>query len=219
MLTVKTPMKNNRYHKRKEYFMSNLYEAFLQEQIIEMIQNSNSFAILTHERPDGDAIASSLAIYWYIKSVLDKADIDIIIPESPKNFSFLPGFENIKTKPSREKYDLLIIVDELETSRIKCYDVVSSRCLQTLLFDHHKGSSAFKKHNSAVIGDFLPSTTAVLLAVFGNVSKEFLECVVTGILSDTKNLTVNTNDVTVCTVGALGKLGVDVEKFKKLVGN
>lgn len=41
---------------------------FRQEQIKGVIQNSNSFAILTHERPDGDAISSALAMYWYIKS-------------------------------------------------------------------------------------------------------------------------------------------------------
>ncbi|MFR7666468.1 MAG: DHH family phosphoesterase [Clostridia bacterium] len=61
---------------------------FRQEQIKGVIQNSNSFAILTHERPDGDAISSALAMYWYIKSNLSDVEIDIIIPEYPKSFTF-----------------------------------------------------------------------------------------------------------------------------------
>ena len=58
-----------------------------------LVTNCNSFAILTHERPDGDAIASSLAMYWYLmkeKSEMADVDIDIIIPEFSRKFSFLP---------------------------------------------------------------------------------------------------------------------------------
>ena len=101
---------------------------FRQEQIKGVIQNSNSFAILTHERPDGDAISSALAMYWYIKSNLSDVEIDIIIPEYPKKFYFLPGFDNIKTEPSKEQYDMLIIVDVSEPHRINGYDVVAKYC-------------------------------------------------------------------------------------------
>ena len=168
---------------------------FRQEQIKGVIQNSNSFAILTHERPDGDAISSALAMYWYIKSNLSDVEIDIIIPEYPKKFYFLPGFDNIKTETSKEQYDMLIIVDVSEPHRINGYDVVAKYCSKTICFDHHE--------------DF---------GLEGcNVCTEFLECILTGILSDTQNLTFNTNDVTVCTVRAIEKLGVDVKKFKKLV--
>lgn len=189
---------------------------FRQERIKELIQNSKSFAILTHERPDGDAISSAIAVYWYIKSNLSDVDIDIIIPEYSKKFSFLPGFENIKTEPSRERYDMLVIVDASEPHRIKGYDVVSECCSKTICFDHHEGF-ALEECNAGIINSSVPSTTAILLDFFGNVNSEFLECVVTGILSDTQNLTFNTNDVTVCTVAAVGKLGVDVKAIKELV--
>ena len=189
---------------------------FRQERIKELIQNSKSFAILTHERPDGDAISSAIAVCWYIKSNLSDVDIDIIIPEYSKKFSFLPGFENIKTEPSREQYDMLIIVDVSEPHRIKGYDVVSKCCSKTICFDHHEGFS-LEGCNAVIINPSAPSTTAILIDLFGNVHSEFLECVVTGILSDTQNLTFNTNDVTVCTVRALEKLGVNVKTIKELV--
>ncbi len=191
-------------------------EDFRHEQIKELIQNSNSFAILTHERPDGDAISSAIAVYWYIKSNVSNVDIDIIISEYSKKFSFLPGFENIKTEPSREQYDMLIIVDVSEPHRTNGYDVVSKCCSKTICFDHHEGF-ALEGCNACIINPSAPSTTAILLDLFGNVNLEFLECVVTGILSDTQNLTFNTNDVTVYTVRALEKLGVNVKTIKELV--
>lgn len=189
---------------------------FRQEQIKGVIQNSNSFAILTHERPDGDAISSALAMYWYIKSNLSDVEIDIIIPEYPKKFYFLPGFDNIKTEPNKEQYDMLIIVDVSEPHRINGYDVVAKYCSKTICFDHHE-DFGLEGCNAGILNPAAPSTTAILFDLFGNVCTEFLECILTGILSDTQNLTFNTNDVTVCTVRAIEKLGVDVKKFKKLV--
>ena len=183
----------------------------------DVLKQCNSFAILTHERPDGDAIASSLAIYWYIKSTLSDVDVDVIIPEYSRKFSFLPGFENIKTEPSREKYDMLIVVDVSEPHRIKGYDMLLNCYSKTICFDHHEGF-VLGNCNVAVINPSAPSTTAILFELFGNnVCPEFLECVLTGILSDTQNLTFNTNDETISIVEALGCLGVDVNKFKNLI--
>lgn len=41
----------------------------LHNNLSEMIRDAKTFLILTHKRPDGDAISSSLAMFWYL---LDK---------------------------------------------------------------------------------------------------------------------------------------------------
>ena len=133
---------------------------FRQEQIKGVIQNSNSFAILTHERPDGDAISSALAMYWYIKSNLSDVEIDIIIPEYPKKFYFLPGFDNIKTEPSKEQYDMLIIVDVSEPHRINGYDVVAKYCSKTICFDHHE-DFGLEGCNEGILSKAANSTSAI----------------------------------------------------------
>lgn len=187
-----------------------------------LLTKCNSFAILTHERPDGDAIASSLAMYWYLmkeKSEMADVDIDIIIPEFSRKFSFLSGFENIKTEPSKEHYDMLIVVDVSAPYRIKGFESVAGSCTETICFDHHD-HDGFDLDNCLYteIDPSSPSTTAILYKLFGNtVGSEFLECVLTGILSDTQNLTLNADETTFATVKELSLIGIDVDKFKGLV--
>lgn len=183
-----------------------------------LLKDCTCFVILTHERPDGDAISSSLAVYWYLmKEKSDSSEIDIVIPEFSRKFSFLPGFENIKTEPSKEHYDMLIVVDVSEPHRIKGFDKVSNRCSMTICFDHHEGF-ALRDCDHFVVDSSVPSTTAILYKLFGStVGPEFLECVLSGILSDTQNLTFNTNDTTMATVDELKNSGLDITKFKDLI--
>ena len=64
------------------------------DSILEEINNAESIVILTHENPDGDAIGSGLALYNALKQI--GKNPDIIIPEYPRIFGFLPGSDEIK---------------------------------------------------------------------------------------------------------------------------
>ena len=59
------------------------------DNILEEIKNANTIAILVHENPDGDAIGSATAMHLALKQL--GKDSDVIIPEYPKEFEFLPG--------------------------------------------------------------------------------------------------------------------------------
>ena len=66
------------------------------DNILEEIKKANSIVIVTHESPDGDAIGSSLAMELALRSIGKKSDI--IIPEYPRTFNFLPNAKNVKDK-------------------------------------------------------------------------------------------------------------------------
>ena len=74
--------------------------------ILEVIKKSDRIVVLTHEMPDGDAIGSSLAMMFALKSL--GKNPDIIIPSYSNCFKFLPGIEELKEETSIEKYDLAI---------------------------------------------------------------------------------------------------------------
>ena len=61
---------------------------------LEEIKKANTIVIVVHENPDGDAIGSALAMKLALKQLNKEADV--IIPEYPSAFSFLPGVEKIK---------------------------------------------------------------------------------------------------------------------------
>ena len=64
------------------------------DNILNEIRAANSIVILTHENPDGDAIGSALAMYMSLKKM--GKEPDVIIPEYPRIFNFLPNADKIK---------------------------------------------------------------------------------------------------------------------------
>ena len=79
------------------------------DNILEEIKNANTIAILVHENPDGDAIGSATAMHLALKQL--GKDSDVIIPEYPKEFEFLPGAEDIIKESSVESYDLVLTAE------------------------------------------------------------------------------------------------------------
>ena len=79
------------------------------DNILEEIKKANTIAIVVHENPDGDAIGSALAMKLALEQL--NKDADVIIPEYPSAFSFLPGVEKIKKESDIQEYDLAIALD------------------------------------------------------------------------------------------------------------
>jgi len=78
------------------------------QQIADLIKKSKKILIITHVRPDGDAIASVLALKMILEK-LDK-DADAVIPdEIPQGFAGLPGLKGI-LKEARATRDLIISI-------------------------------------------------------------------------------------------------------------
>lgn len=178
------------------------------ENLSNILATAETFAIITHTRPDGDAISSSLAIFWHLTSIgKQKDNIDVIIPEFLDDFSFIPGIEYIKTSPSKEKYDVVIVVDVACMHLLEGTDILKrSDCL--ICFDHHEETTI--PFNYSVIDNTAPSCTCIIYETFKCKDKNFLTCVATGLISDTNNLTLNTSNKGKEIVDSLSNFGVDV---------
>ena len=79
------------------------------DEIKKKIDKAKSILILTHKNPDGDAIGSSLAMYITLKNF--KKNVEIVIPDAPLTYSFLPCYDEIKKETSRDDFDLIITGD------------------------------------------------------------------------------------------------------------
>src|SRR5574344_1042053 len=79
------------------------------DNILEEIKKAETIVVLTHENPDGDALGSATAMRLALKQL--GKEPDIIIPEYPKTFSFLPGMEEVKEASDIDSYDLAISLD------------------------------------------------------------------------------------------------------------
>jgi|GEM_PF-740662 len=78
------------------------------QQAIELIKASNNFLILTHVRPDGDALSSSLAFKAVLEKMGKRVDLVVSDPIS-EDFNFLPGINTIEDDISVNR-DLVISI-------------------------------------------------------------------------------------------------------------
>lgn len=172
------------------------------------ISVANTFAILCHRRPDGDAISSSMAMFWYLIDIGKKEDnIDIIIPEFLDDFSFIPGIENVKKSPTKEHYDLIIVVDCADLQFVEGAKLLTY-ANKVICFDHHETLSLFGNCN--IIDISAPSCTCILYRTFCCKTTEFLTCVAVGLISDTSIFTLNVSNSCLEIVKELEESGIDI---------
>ena len=106
------------------------------DNIKEEIGKAKSIVILTHESPDGDAVGSSLAMYHALVQM--GKDVDVVIPDCPRTFEFLPGASEIKEEGRKEYiYDLGIALDCTDTKRLKGYEEFYENAKAKISIDHH----------------------------------------------------------------------------------
>ena len=155
------------------------------DDILEEIKKAQTIVVLTHESPDGDAVSSSLAVMHAI-SQLGK-DVDVIIPEYPKDFKFLPGAEKILQQGKCECYDLAISVDCTDLKRLVGSKEYFEKAKKTIQIDHHSVNAMFADYN--YVNPAAPSCCEVLISMFDyygvEITKNIATSILTGIITDT----------------------------------
>lgn len=124
-------------------------------QIFELINSAKQISIFTHEKPDGDAIGSSLALFLYLKKIKKNVNSFYIdeIPQSSnlllqtKNLSFIDSFNeefNSTSKEHIENSDLVFILDVNNQKRInKPFNYVNKQKTKIVIIDHHQMPEEF----------------------------------------------------------------------------
>ena len=153
--------------------------------IIEEIKSAESIVILTHENPDGDAIGSSLAMYNGLKQI--GKNVDVIIPEFPEIYRFLPLSEEVKTEGSTNNYDLALALDCGDVKRLNGTSNWFEDANVRISIDHHSANTMFADYN--FVNPVSPACSQILVAIFPElgieIDKNIGECLLTGIITDT----------------------------------
>lgn len=155
------------------------------DNILEEINQAESIVILTHENPDGDAIGTGLALYNSLKQMGKQPDI--IIPEYPRTFEFLPGSDEIKKESNIEKYDLAISVDCATIKMLNGFASYFENAKVKISIDHHSTNTMFGDLN--YVSPDAPACAQILLVVLEyfkvDITKDIGTCILTGIITDT----------------------------------
>lgn len=190
------------------------------DSIIEEINKAKTIIVLTHESPDGDAVGSSLAMYQALKQM--EKEVDVVIPEHPKVYDFLPCADEIKTEGRNDiNYDLGIALDCADTKRLEGFEPWYDNAKVKISIDHHGSNSMFADYN--FVNPVAPACAQILIVVLKEmeiaIDKDIGKCILAGIITDTggfkyEGVTTETFEF----VADLLRLGVNVsETYKKVL--
>lgn len=150
--------------------------------IKEALAAANSFTVVSHIRPDGDAIGSLLGLGSALKKT--GKPVDFVLQDVPGNrYAYLPNFSEIRNVIS-ENPGYLIVVDCGDEFRTG--DVLKG-LVPDLVIDHHKTNSNFGRLN--LIEPENEATALMLAQHLPNwgldIDQEVATALLTGIISDT----------------------------------
>ena len=183
--------------------------------LIKLISNSKTIGISGHERPDGDCVGSTLAMYNYIASVYPEKIVDIFLEPIPNIFKFFKNSEKIINKSDENiVYDLFISLDWGDLGRLGENADLFTNAKKTICIDHHVSNQSFADENY-----FFPDASSTCELVFGllekeNISKEIAECLYTGMIHDTGVFQYScTSAKTMDIAGQLMEMDIDYPKI------
>ena len=164
------------------------------EKAYSCIKKAKQILLVTHDRPDGDALASTCALIEALSS-LEKKYQAFCLNEPPAQFDWLPHVENIsadKDNLNFSQFDLIIALDCGSLSRTNLSREITNRSRQQVVieFDHHPKVDDYA---DIEIRNPAASSTAEILYYFFKyakikLNKNTANCILTGILTDTGNL-------------------------------
>ena len=191
------------------------------DSILEEIKGAESIVILTHENPDGDAVGSSLAMYAALKQI-GKENVDIIIPEYPRTYRFLPNVDMVKKEGRQEPYDVAISVDCATIKMLNGWASYFESANTKISIDHHGTNTMYGDLN--YVNPDSPACTQILLTVFEYMGIEITEnigkCILTGIITDTGGFQYqSTRPETFEFAAKLLKQGINVSEIYKKAMN
>ena len=171
---------------------------------------SKTIAVLGHINPDGDCVGSTLALYNYLKDNMPEKEVTVWLEAPPAKFSYLRGFEEIRTAPDKDlRADLAVALDVSDRGRLGDFIPVFDNAKDTLNIDHHVTNPGFAAETVCH-----PDASSACEVLFGlmereKISRETAACLYTGIVTDTGVFKYSaTSDQTMRTAGFLMSTGI-----------
>jgi bifunctional oligoribonuclease and PAP phosphatase NrnA len=190
----------------------------LHEEIKSRFQAAGRILIVSHIRPDGDAIGSMLALGL---ALLDAGkQVEMVLQDGvPSGFKHLPGSEQIRNKAQGE-FDLVVTVDCSDVKRVG--NSLDGYRSPDIVIDHHITTEPFGTLN--LVEPEAVATASVLtrhMARWGlTITIPIAASLLTGLVTDTLGFrTANTTPESLRQAADLLELGVDMSSlyFRSLV--
>jgi phosphoesterase RecJ-like protein len=190
----------------------------LHAKIKSRFQAAGRILIVSHVRPDGDAIGSTLALGLALADAGKQVQM-VLADGVPASFKHLPGSDKI-TRKAEGQFDLVVTVDCSDLKRVG--NVLEGHSRPDIVIDHHLTTEAFGTLN--LVEPEAVATASLLtqyMPLWGlTVSPPIAANLLTGLVTDTLGFrTANTTPEALRQAADLLELGVDMSTlyFRSLV--
>lgn len=184
------------------------------EELKELLSVPRKIIITTHQRPDGDAMGSSLALYQYLQ--LKGHAATVISPtDYPDFLSWMPGNNtvvNYEKEPLRSKAlvaeaELIFCLDFNKLYRLEELGKLIAQSTATkVLIDHHLEPDDFADFQMSRVTACSTAELVYNFIVQSNdrelISKDIATCIYTGVLTDTDRFRIPTTTPAVHRIAA-----------------
>ncbi len=155
-----------------------------------IIKQSKDVLIVTHEKPDGDAVASACTMAE-ILTFLEK-NFTLFTADTPTaQFNYLPHVEKFVNHIDHFHYDLIITLDCANQKRTTLEKFIRNKKANQYIIeiDHHLEENNYA--DLTIREDDAASTTQILYKFIKTnkikINKNIANCILTGIITDTAN--------------------------------
>ncbi|HWB26396.1 MAG TPA: bifunctional oligoribonuclease/PAP phosphatase NrnA [Chitinophagaceae bacterium] len=166
--------------------------------IYPFLEQAKKIVITTHQKPDGDAMGSSLALFHFLRSI--GHEVTVISPTNWAAFlNWMPGCSEVidfEKKPEIaklliEKTDIIFCLDFNIMHRTKSMELplLDANCIKVLI-DHHQQPQ--EEAFNFGVSDVAKSSTCEMVYDFivgskysGKLNLDIAACIYTGIMTDT----------------------------------
>lgn len=186
--------------------MKNILDSHKINEFRNLVNQHEDIVLTCHMRPDGDAIGSTLGLYHLLLKIGKRPHV--VVPDRlPKSLMFLPGTKDIAVNSQYDPYcarivseaDLIIMCDFNTPSRQgELAKIIEEASCSKILIDHHRDPDV--KCDLSFSFPEMSSTCELvfrILAAAGfwqDIDRDCATCLLTGIITDTQNFTVNCNN-------------------------
>ncbi|HOJ92632.1 MAG TPA: bifunctional oligoribonuclease/PAP phosphatase NrnA [Dictyoglomaceae bacterium] len=183
----------------------------------ELIKDKSTFVLFTHANPDGDAIGSLLAFYYFLRDLGKEVFVFLHSP-IPYFYQFLLTEELNKIENIDTHFDVGIILDCSDLERIKSGVNLKERFSTLVNIDHHPTNTSFGDLNIVI-----PTASSVTEIIYdlivglrGKITKIIAESLLTGLITDTGSFKYsNTTPKSLKIAGELVNKGADITYISK----
>lgn len=195
------------------------------------VEKGESFVIVTHVSPDGDALGSSLALYHFLLAC-GKDTVTVIVPNDfPPFYNWMPGRKDIVNHKKYPEFaeqliaeaDVIFCLDFNEPKRVEALaPALLAAEGRRVMIDHHLAPADFCR--VTISYPEISSTSEMIfrficrMGMYHLLDKKAAECIYTGMMTDTGSFTYNSNKPEIYTIiGELIKKGIDKDRIYRQV--